>query len=407
MNRYIFFICFFFSLQGAAQKAEFNDNSVSYLGKTYRVGDIVNLGYGSANNKDFSFVHYGKVVGGVTIPGLYHRAKVNWSKADVEIERIDKKSNVVWLRCKPLETGTSVGSLLASKIFINLEGAVDNNEIKGVSGNAEKTLTNMGNAGATTPPAPDNRHLAPAPLAESKKGNEVKGTPAKFKAVQEAQHKTNAVNTDTKTVATNTNGKLYFRTFMWSGSYGSSLEMSWFFFGNNGMLVRNPVNGVNPINFAAELENNKDNVGNYKLAGKKMIINWQNGKSTEWSIETKGSELTAIDGGVVSSPDPMPANYRLSGQYAASAVLPNVSSVHTLVFSKDGTFTLNKQGTINTENVSALSKLDSKGTYKISGNTLWLNFENGVKQVAVIYIWDEGEGKKLLIINTSSYPQEL
>jgi hypothetical protein len=66
------------------------------------------------------------------------------------------------------------------------------------------------------------------------------------------------------------NGKLYFRTFMWTGTYGSTLEMTWIYMGNNGSIVRNPKNGVNPVNFAAELANNSDNVGKYAISnGKK------------------------------------------------------------------------------------------------------------------------------------------
>ncbi len=152
MKKNIFIICLLFSITTKAQKATVTDGA-SYLGKKYNLGDIIHLGYGSNNNKDFAFVNYGKSVGGINIPGLYHHADVNWSKADVEIEKIEKKSGIVWLRCKPIDKGSSVGSILGSKIFINLEGAVDNNEIKGVSAPANN---------------PDNTHNDNAPTQKEK-----------------------------------------------------------------------------------------------------------------------------------------------------------------------------------------------------------------------------------------------
>jgi hypothetical protein len=202
-------------------------------------------------------------------------------------------------------------------------------------------------------------------------------------------------------------GKLYFRTMSWMNQYGVTLDLSWIFLGDNGMIVSDPKHGVNPVNFQAELADNAGNVGKYSISNKKMNITWQNGKATEWSLErdAKG-ELSAIDGGLVSRPAALPNNYKLSGQYAAGAFLPNVSSVQTLVFKPDGSFTQNKSGAVHNNDMSALSKSDSKGTYNISGNTLILNYDNGVKLVAVIWLWDQGNGKKYLVINRSSFPQE-
>lgn len=188
--------------------------------------------------------------------------------------------------------------------------------------------------------------------------------------------------------------------------YGTSLDISWIHLGNAGSIVRNPKNGNNPINYRAELTNNANNVGKYKIVNNKLNITWSNGKTASWSLETKNGDISAIDGGIVTRPAPMPANYKLNGQFAGGAILPNVGSIHTFVFTKDGTFTLNRQGTISTADVSAISQDTNKGTYSISGNTLRLNFDNGQKQVANILIWDMGGGKSHLVINSTSYPQE-
>lgn len=203
-----------------------------------------------------------------------------------------------------------------------------------------------------------------------------------------------------------TNGKIYFRTISWYSPYGSTLELKWIFLGDNGTVVVNPKNGVNPVNYAAELKNNAANVGKYHIAGKKLNITWGNGKTVSWGLDFRDGDISVMDAGLVTRPKPMPANYKLSGQYAAGAVLPNVASFQTMVFSKDGTFKLNKAGYVSTADVSGTSTSDSKGTYKISGNTLWLNFDNGDVQKSVLYIMEYPDGKRRLIINQSSFAQE-
>lgn len=415
MKKIILFITLLFSVGVFAQKASFNENTVSYLGITYKIGSVVHLGYGSGSNKDFAFINYGTSVGGINVPGLYKKAKVNWSKSEVEIDKIEKKSGGVWLRCKPMDKNKTIGSMLGGKIYINLEGAVDNKEII--------SATEVGETSNTDPPL---KHLkieelkTPSPqqrgkvdiqtksqnqtnnIASKKNNNDKIMNASPRDKVQQNKPAAAPANFSNGSI----NGKLYFRTFFWTGSYGSSLEMTWFFLGNNGIIVKNPKHGVNPINYSAEAADNTANVGKYKIAGDKLFITWQNGEKSEWRVEHDHGDLIGIDGGVVSRPEAMPVNYKLSGQYAASSVLPNVSSVQTFVFSKDGTFTLNKFGAVHTSDVTAKSESDSHGTYNITGNTLYLNFANGEKLVAVIWIWDEGSGKKNLIINNSSFPQE-
>lgn len=384
------------SFIATAQKASFSNNTATYLGKTYRVGDIIQLGYGSGNNKDFAFVSFGKAIGNVNLPGLIKKADVNWSKAEVEIVRIYITNGVIWAKCNPLNRDAN---LLNKQIFINIEGAVDNNEIKSVR------------AGNQTATVPQNNAPVPSP-AMVKGGNQPKTEkqniteeipPPPVKKTPEKKQVSQNIPQSGRSTAT---GKLYFRTLMWTGMYGTSLDISWIFLGNDGTIVNDPENGVNPVNYSAELQNNARNVGKYTIAGNKLHITWNNGKTETWSLEYQKGEISAMNGGIVTRPKPVPANYKLSGQYAASAVLPNVSSVHTLIFSNDGSFTLGKSGAVSTRDVSALSQSASKGTYKISGNTLWLHFDNGETQIGTLYIWEQGGGKRHLVINKSSYPQE-
>lgn len=411
---YLYLLLLLFSYNTTAQKATINETVVNYMGNTYKVGDIIQLGYGSNNNKDFAFVNFGKSIGNVNLPGLYKKADVNWSKAEVEIVKLYTANGVIWARCNPLNRDVNY---LNKQIFINIEGAVDNNEIKSVKANTQQQSKDSDSERDNAPSpsnAPETTN-APSPLKTKKeivtktekqtvepdKNNDGKPTTL--------NNRTNANERNVPVISkgtSNANGKIYFRTFSWYSPHGSTLELTWIFLGDNGTIIINPKNGVNPVNYSAELKNNAKNVGKYNIAGDKLNIIWSGGKADQWSLAFDKLGISVMNGGIVTRPQAMPANYKLSGQYAAGAVLSNVASFQTMVFSKDGTFKLNKAGYVSTADVSATSTSDSKGTYKIAGNTLWLNFDNGDVQISVLYIMTYPDGKKRLIINQSSFAQE-
>ncbi|HEX8377072.1 MAG TPA: hypothetical protein VF602_04590 [Pedobacter sp.] len=292
--------------------------------------------------------------------------------------------------------GITIGSKVS---FVAVDGKTYTGTITQIQGNQYKVKYDNVDFDAWLT-APQFRVVQTKTAAGAKITNKaVNGTPP---AQATAQKQTNRI----APVSGSTKGKLYFRTMSWMNQYGTTLDLSWIFLGDNGMIVRDPKHGVNPINYQAELADNANNVGKYSIANKVLKVTWQNGKTTSWSLESANGELTAIDAGIVSRPAALPNNFRISGQYAAGAFLPNVSSVQTLVFNTNGTFTQSKSGAVHNNDVSAISKSDNKGTYNITGNTLQLNFDNGEKLVAVIRIWDMGKGKKHLVINRSSFPQE-
>ena len=186
----------------------------------------------------------------------------------------------------------------------------------------------------------------------------------------------------------------------------NGLSLSWIYLGNDGTIVQDPKNGVDPVDINLEKQTNAENVGTYKINDKKIEVIWQNGKTAEWSIEYQKGEISAIDGGVVTLQKGMPSGYMLDGQYAASAMLPNVGQIKTFVFKPNGTFTLNTMGVVQTEDVGSTAEANTKGTYSIKGNTMKINFDNGQKIIAVITVFGSGDEKKFLILNNSSFPQE-
>lgn len=212
-------------------------------------------------------------------------------------------------------------------------------------------------------------------------------------------------NTPSATGSDAADGDLYLRTYMWTGMYGSNLDISWIYLDEDGNIVRNPKHGVNPVDWAKEKQDNAKNTGTYKLQGDKLEISWSDGKTASWGIEKEKGKFSIIDGGITTIQDPMPQDYRIEGQYASSVVLPNVASSHTIVFGKDGSFSSGRLGTVTTPDVTGSSSSEAKGTYDISGNTLTMKFSDGRVEKSVIAIWDM-DGQKNLVINGSYYPQE-
>lgn len=212
--------------------------------------------------------------------------------------------------------------------------------------------------------------------------------------------------TGTESTSAKSNGDLYLRTYMWTGMYGSSLDISWIYLDENGNIVKNPKHGVNPVDWTKEKQDNPKYTGTYKVVGDTALhITWLNGKTDTWSLEKEDGEYSIIDGGITTKQQGMPKGYRIEGQYASSVVLPNVAATSTLIFKKDGTFTSSNYGTVTTPDVTGESEKKNTGTYDISGNTLTMKFPDGKVEKSVITIWDM-DGKQNLVINSNYYPQE-
>ena len=196
-------------------------------------------------------------------------------------------------------------------------------------------------------------------------------------------------------------GKLYLNTTMWSGS----LSIKWIWIGADGSIVVDPKHGVDPIDIAAETKDNAANTGTFKVVNTDLVITWKNGKSEKWGFEKKGADFSYLNVGVLTKQPSMAANYKLTGKFSAGAVTANLAATSTLVFSGDGKFTEGRMGSVSTPQDGASSSDRRTGTYNITGNTLKLNYSSGEKVAAVIAIMDIG-GRKWLIINDSSYPQQ-
>lgn len=197
-------------------------------------------------------------------------------------------------------------------------------------------------------------------------------------------------------------GKLFLKTTM----YGSSLDISWVYLGNDGEIVKDPKHGVNPINISAERVDNVAYTGTYKVVGSNFQITWKNGKSETWSFEKTKGEYSSINGGIVTQPSALPINYKLTGSYAAGAVTANLSASSTLTFTADGKFKEARLGAVSTNETGASAADKRQGTYTITGNTLKLKYNSGENYVAVVGIYKISTAITYFIINSTSYRQQ-
>lgn len=103
-----------------AQKATISGDTAYYMSKAYYVGDTVQLGYGSGNNKIFAFVEIGSGMGG------FKPLASKFSKGTVLIEKVNKSGGKITIKGKYLDADLTG----LNKILIDLEGAIDNKELK-------------------------------------------------------------------------------------------------------------------------------------------------------------------------------------------------------------------------------------------------------------------------------------
>lgn len=106
-----------------AQRASINNDTITYLQKSYHVGDTLQLGYGSGNNKIFSFIQMGSALSGT------NPLTSNWAKSDVVIDKVYKSRGKCYTRGKIINSGT-LNLIGGNKVFIDIEGAVDNKELQ-------------------------------------------------------------------------------------------------------------------------------------------------------------------------------------------------------------------------------------------------------------------------------------
>jgi hypothetical protein len=106
----------------AQSRAVFKSDTARYAGRVFYSGGSVDLWYGSSNDKSFAFVFMGS---GWT--GLYP-LRATYGKHRVLLDKVYEMQGKVYAR-GVLVDAPEVRAMGGNKIFIDIEGAVDNKEL--------------------------------------------------------------------------------------------------------------------------------------------------------------------------------------------------------------------------------------------------------------------------------------
>lgn len=192
-----------------------------------------------------------------------------------------------------------------------------------------------------------------------------------------------------------TNGKMYLRSMRWIAT--GYTELSWFFLGDNGLIVVDPKFGSNPVNPALEQSDNDNNVGVYTVGNGTLDVKWLNGKTTAYGMKTRNGEIIELDaGGIMVRQKGMPENYKLNGTYKGSISFAEVSSSATYTFLPDGTVSVNYTGTA----AQGRAEKSMQGKYYIKGTNLLMSFADGTKINANVGIFDGADNNNIVINKT-------
>ena len=122
MKNLIIMMVLFTTTSIFAQKPKFDNDTITYSKSKIFVGDTLHLGYGSSNNKDFAFIYIGS--GFVGLQALNR----SFNKQAVLIDKVYETRGKFYARGIMFETDANL--LGSGKLFIDIEGAIDNKEVK-------------------------------------------------------------------------------------------------------------------------------------------------------------------------------------------------------------------------------------------------------------------------------------
>ncbi len=104
-----------------AQNAVIRNDTATYNDRAYTVGDTITLGYGSQANKNFAFIMMGSVLNTEDLDK-------GFANYEAVIEKLYLQGKTVFVRAKVIDPIVNI--IGGNKLFINLQAAIDNKEIK-------------------------------------------------------------------------------------------------------------------------------------------------------------------------------------------------------------------------------------------------------------------------------------
>jgi hypothetical protein len=167
---------------------------------------------------------------------------------------------------------------------------------------------------------------------------------------------------------------LYLRT---SYAFGN-LSLNTIYVGPGNKIAIDPKHGIDPFDFEAAAKEAPNQVGTYKIEGKKIVVTWANKKVDRLEVEFTNGKFSAYDGGLITRADAYPKDKTLAATYAGAWRTRNVSSSFTITFSTDGKYSATGLGGVSKiPGNTGIAQKTVQGTYKLSGNTLVLKASSG------------------------------
>lgn len=137
--------------------------------------------------------------------------------------------------------------------------------------------------------------------------------------------------------------------------------------------------------------------GKYAVAGGKLNLTPNKGKpwTTDFAPAGAGNwKIGGVDCQRITAS--YPANAKLNGKYTSGQAYGGIASATTFVFSPDGSYTVEKVGAVRAGGAGATSASATRGTYRLSANTLELT-EGGTTTRHLIYEIPAGTGTQMVV----------
>lgn len=171
----------------------------------------------------------------------------------------------------------------------------------------------------------------------------------------------------------------------------------WYFLADGRYLNDAPREELSPKGMDPVCAKYPGECGRYALAGGKLNLTPNKGKvwTTDFAPAAGGNWTI---GGVACQriTASYPANAKLNGKYTSGSAYGGIASATTFVFNPDGSYTVEKVGSVRAGGTGATSASSVRGAYRLSGNTLELS-ENGATTRHLIYEIPAGTGTQMVV----------
>ena len=192
--------------------------------------------------------------------------------------------------------------------------------------------------------------------------------------------------------------RLYIMTRFWPAT--GSLEIESYWFGEDGVVVRNPTGDPADLDVAAERAERPRDVGTYAWDGDTLTMTFD-GRESAGEAERDGDCFT-VDMGTycpVEAVGSETLDGTFSGGVSSRAGGGVAISSATIRFAPDGTYTLGTAGSISStsdaSSVSGGSSGEERGRYRFDGTALHLEPEGAAPRVISTFAYDDGsEGEQ-------------